>query len=249
MSDPQLQIVDDDGEVVRRGAVGLKDHEVLDAAEGYLPSQLIHEATAAHRWAEVERAPPGFVCALVGEATICQMLGCSLVELGALALAIGSFVVSEAKPGEVFELRLLELGSAPLPVGVLDAEDQISPVMPGEEVIEEGGAGGAEVEEPRRARGEADPDPAQRRSSRHTAWAAMPSPLPGKPRRSVVVPRTPTRDSSTPRATARFLRMASLCSLTLGRSQMTTASTLASSHDSPTKPRTSRSNSMESAFL
>ena len=38
------------------------------------------------------------------------------------------------------------------------------------------------MEEPRRARGEADPDAAQRRSSRHTAWAAMPSPLPGKPR-------------------------------------------------------------------
>src|SRR5215203_876724 len=177
------------------------------------------------------------------------MLDGFLVDFPASALAVWTVVVREAEPFEVFELRPLELGSATLPVSILDTEDQVSVVMPGDEVIEEGGAGCAEVEEPRRAGSEAYPDPAHRRSSRQTAWAAMPSPLPGKPRRSVVVPRTPTRDSSTPRATARFLRMASLWSLTLGRSQITTASTLATSHDAPTRARTSRSNSMESASL
>src|SRR5215213_7161408 len=177
------------------------------------------------------------------------MLDGSLVDFPASALAVWTVVVREAEPFEVFELRPLESGSAPLPVSILDTEDQVSVVMPGEEVIEEGGAGCTEVEEPRRARSETYPDPAHRRSSRQTAWAAMPSPLPGKPRRSVVVPRTPTRDSSTPKAEARFLRMNPLWSLILGRSQIRTASTLETSHEPPTSLRTSRSNSIESASL
>src|ERR687898_579989 len=246
---PQLQIVDDHGEVVRRRAVGLSDHEVLYAAERHLSPQLIHEATPTLWRAEVERAPSRLVRALVGKTGIRQTLRSTLVEFTAFALAVRPFVERQAEPFEVFELCVFELGSAPLPVSVLDTEDQISPVMPGEEVIEERGAGRTEVEEPCRARGEADPDPAQRRSSRHTAWAATPSPLPGKPRRSVVVPRTPTRVSSIPRAAARFFRMALLWSLIFGRSQITTASTLATPHDPPTSPRTSRSNPIESASL
>src|SRR5215203_1268328 len=246
---PQLQIVDDYGEVVRRRAVGLEDHELLYAAERHLSPQLIDEAAATHRRTEVESAPPRFVRAFVGESGIYQTPGGSLIELPTFALAVWALVERQSEPFEVFELRVFELRAASLPVGVLDTKDQVSSVMPGEEVIEERGAGRAEVEEPCGARGEADPDPAQRRSSRHTAWAAMPSPLPGKPSRSVVVPRTPTRDSSVPRAVARFFRMASLWPLIFGRSQMTTASTLATPHDPPTSPRTSRSNPMESASL
>lgn len=45
-------------------------------------------------------------------------------------------------------------------------------------------------------------------SSRHTAEAAMPSPLPVKPRPSSVVAFTLTRAASTPQAAARFSRMA-----------------------------------------
>src|SRR3712207_8273098 len=131
--DPQLQIVDDGGEVVRRGAVGLPDHEVLHTSERHLPPQLVDEAAATLGRAEVERAPPRLVRALVGEIGICQTLGCSLVELPPFALAKGTFAESKTEPGEVFELRPLELGSAPLPVGVLDTEDQIPAVMSGEE--------------------------------------------------------------------------------------------------------------------
>src|SRR5919112_1196366 len=247
--DPHLQIVDDDGEVVRRGAVGLPDHEVLHAPERHHPPQLIDEATATLGRAEVERSPPRLIRALVGEIGIQQTRGGSLVEFPTLALAVRALVKREPEPGEIFELGPLELGSAPLPIRVLYTEDQIPTVIPGKEAIEERGARTAEVEEPRRTRVETDPDAAQRRSSRHTAWAAIPSFLPGKPRRSVVVPRTPTRDSSTPRAAARLFLMASLWSLILGRSQITTASTLATSHDSPTRARTSRSNSIESASL
>src|SRR5215217_2533552 len=54
---PHLKIVHDDGEVVRRGAVGFLDHEVLDAAKRHLPPQLICEAPATIGWAEVEPAP------------------------------------------------------------------------------------------------------------------------------------------------------------------------------------------------
>src|SRR5215211_4484080 len=180
---------------------------LCDWSSDVCSSDLIDEATATPGRAEVERAPPRLVRALVGEIGIQQTPGGSLVEIPAGALTVRALVERESEPGEIFELRLLEPGSAPLSIRVLDAEDQIPTVMPGKEVIEERGARAARVKETRRAGGEANPDPAQRRSSRHTAWAAIPSFLPGKPRRSVVVPRTPTRDASTPRAAARFFRM------------------------------------------
>src|SRR5215210_207499 len=145
MRNPQLQVVDDHGEVVRRGAVGLSDHEVLHAAERHPSPQLINEATATHWRAEVERAPPRLVRAFVGETGIYQTPGGSLVEIPALALAIRALVERESEPIEVFELRPLEFGSATLPVCILDTEDQSPPVMPGEEVVEERGAGCAEV--------------------------------------------------------------------------------------------------------
>src|SRR5215211_5133105 len=135
--DPQLQIVDDGGEVVRRGAVGLPDHEVLYTSERHLTPQLVDEAAATLGRAEVERAPPRLVRALVGEIGIYQTRGGSLVEFPALTLAVRALVEGEPERSEVFELRPLELGSAPLPVGVLDTEDQIPAVMSGEEVIED----------------------------------------------------------------------------------------------------------------
>src|ERR687898_3184295 len=69
---PPLQIVDDHGEVVRRRAVGLEDHEVLYAAERHLSPQLIHEATPTLWRAEVERAPSPPLRALVGKTGIPQ---------------------------------------------------------------------------------------------------------------------------------------------------------------------------------
>src|ERR671911_618392 len=80
---PQLQIVDDHGEVVRRRAVGLEDHEVLYAAERHLSPQLIDEAPATPWRTEVESAPPRFVRAFIGETGIYQSPGHPLVELGA----------------------------------------------------------------------------------------------------------------------------------------------------------------------
>ena len=53
-------------------------------------------------------------------------------------------------------------------------------------------------------------------SSRQTAQAPMPSPVPSQPRRSVVVAATPTFSTSTPRARARFSRIASRCGVILG---------------------------------
>src|SRR5215213_1731114 len=94
--DPQLQIVDDDGEVVRRGVVGLPDHEVLYASERHLPPQLVDEATATLGRAEVECAPPRLIRALVGEISIQQTSGGSLVELPAVALAVGTLIERES---------------------------------------------------------------------------------------------------------------------------------------------------------
>ena len=105
-----VRVVDDNGEVVRRGAVGLQDHEVLDTAKRYLPPQPVHEATATPRRTEVQRAPSRLIRALVRQAGISQTLNGPLVDLPALALAVGAFVERQPEPREVFELCLFELG-------------------------------------------------------------------------------------------------------------------------------------------
>ena len=53
-------------------------------------------------------------------------------------------------------------------------------------------------------------------SSRHTAQAPIPAPSPSQPRCSVVVAFTPTWSTETPRARARFSRIASRCGQILG---------------------------------
>src|SRR5690606_34715394 len=67
---------------------------------------------------------------------------------------------------------------------------------------------------------------AGRRSSSATAWAAMPSPRPVKPRRSLVVALTLTAPTPTSRSAATWVRIASRCGASLGASQTTTLSTL-----------------------
>jgi len=69
-----------------------------------------------------------------------------------------TFVPFEAEPGEVGEDGLLGLPDGALEVGVLDAEHEASPLGAREEVVEERGAGAADVEVAGGRRREADAD-------------------------------------------------------------------------------------------
>src|SRR5829696_4424472 len=100
--DSHVRVVDHDGEVVRRGAVGLHDHEVPPPPERYLPPQPLLEATATLRRAEVQRSPSPIIDILVRKAGIHQTPDGHLVDLPTLALAIGTFVERQPEPGEIF---------------------------------------------------------------------------------------------------------------------------------------------------
>jgi hypothetical protein len=69
-----------------------------------------------------------------------------------------TFIPVEAEPGEVGEDGLLGLSRGALEVGVLDAEHEASALGAREEVVEERGAGAADVEVAGGRRREADAD-------------------------------------------------------------------------------------------
>ncbi len=101
VGDAHLEVVDDGGEVVRRGAVGLDEHEVPDLAEGDLAPQCVPEGPAPLRRPEVERPPARLVLGLVGQSHLREARGGLLVERAALALAVRALVEGEAEPVEI----------------------------------------------------------------------------------------------------------------------------------------------------
>jgi hypothetical protein len=86
------------------------------------------------------------------------------VEGSALRLAIGamrspdgrSLVPIEAQPLHVLEDRLLVLRLGTLPVGILDAQDELAAMPAGEQPIKEGGTSAPDVQVPCGAGGETD---------------------------------------------------------------------------------------------
>src|SRR5688572_15858212 len=106
----------------------------------------------------------------IAEAAIRVALGEELlrplrVDREPLALPVGSMrparvralVPVEAEPPERLVDRALRLLGGALAVGVLDPEHEHAPVAPGIQVVEEGGAGSANMEISGRARREPDP--------------------------------------------------------------------------------------------
>src|SRR5213078_3634338 len=81
-----------------------------------------------------------------------------LVPGQARALEDGLFVPVEAEPGEAVEDDLGVFVGGTRLVGVFDAQQELPAFFAGEEPVEEGGAGPADVEKASRRRSEADAD-------------------------------------------------------------------------------------------
>src|SRR3990172_2549064 len=121
-----------------------------------------------------------------------------------------------------------------LEIGVLHPQHHGAGVVTGKKEVVEGGSGAAHVQRSRGAGGETNTNVihghrhsvCQVLSTSATAWAAMPSRLPVKPIPSVVVPRTPTWEGSTPSVSAIAFRIAARWRQMRGASQITTTSTL-----------------------
>ncbi len=71
---------------------------------------------------------------------------------------LGALVPVEAEPAHGLQQLLVGLLGVAGRVGVLDPEDQLAAVVPGEGPVEEGGADQADVRVPGRGGTEADPD-------------------------------------------------------------------------------------------
>jgi hypothetical protein len=153
-----LRIVDDYSKVVGRGAIRLAYYEVLDVGEADLTPQSVTKAPTPYRRPEVKRSPACLVLRLVDQPCSRETPRGLFVKAPAFALPVRPLVEREAEPVQVFELSMLELLRTTRLVGVFDAEDKLTAVMPGEEIVKERRARPTEVEHPRRTRGEADPD-------------------------------------------------------------------------------------------
>ena len=91
---------------------------------------------------------------VVRVSSVHQLLGELAIPRQAFRLEVGTEVASHAgalvpvepEPSHAVEDAVDHLGGRALDVGVLDAEDERAAVVPGEEPVEEGGAGAADVE-------------------------------------------------------------------------------------------------------
>lgn len=98
-----------------------------------------------------------------------QFLDPGSMELDSVRLEEGPLVPVDAEPAEPVEDRLDRFGSGALTVGVLDPENELSPMTAREEVAEKRRAGAADVEIPRGAGCETTADFRHERSKLTTA--------------------------------------------------------------------------------
>ena len=85
-----------------------------------------------------------------------KLFGGLAIEIEALRLEERALVPVEAEPAHAFEDALDHFFRGALEVGVFDAQDKGSAEVAGEEPVEEGGAGSADVEIAGRGRRKTD---------------------------------------------------------------------------------------------
>ena len=153
VGDAEVGVVDDAGEVVGRRAVGLDDDLVLDGV-GLDGDPAVDQVVVGDGPAGGDLEEDG-LAVLVGLAGGQELLGLFPVDVEAPALEDGLLVPVEAQPLEVLEDLVEEPGFGALEVGILDAEQELAPGVAGVEPVEDGRPGAPDMEEARRAGGEA----------------------------------------------------------------------------------------------
>ena len=195
VGDPHVRIVHRDREVVQRGAVATRDHEVVlgPVLEPNRPADqvldhrhpVVRDAQANRRagtvpgLAAVPRASVGplpganVVCGGrvgIGVTALDQLCDPLAVTLTALVLAQRPVVPVELQPAQGIQDLLDVLRHGALTVGVLDPQHELPARVPGEKPVVERGAGAADVQGARGRWGEAI---AGRRGTAHGRPAPM----------------------------------------------------------------------------
>ena len=178
--DPAANLVVEDE---RSGGGHLQSHHGLPALRlelGPLGGRFGHELPAVAELPLLALGRLAFGLKLLGRGIVVvrmaagqQLLDRGPVTVQPLRLVIRSerpahlrpLVPVDAQPVEAVEDRLQSLLDVPLLVGVVDPQDKLPTVLPGEEPIEQGGADPADVEVSGRAGGEAGAD--------HAIWDFM----------------------------------------------------------------------------
>src|SRR5436190_12474932 len=155
MRDLHVDVVHDHGKVVEGGAIGPQNHKIANILT-LQTDALVHRVVP--RQLTGGDAQPDRILHHVGLALFTELIGHLLVPAQTSALEDGRLVPVEAEPREAVEDDLgVFVGGTGL-VGVFDAQQELAALFAGEEPVEEGSSGSANVEVAGGRRGEADAD-------------------------------------------------------------------------------------------
>ena len=163
VGDSHTVVVDDHGIVVGRHAVAFDEHRILQGFAHDLDMAVDHVVEdQLHAFGVFEDDGVAFpVCfpfinELVGILAVQgKPLGLSVGAV--IAPRVGAFVPVEAEPAHARHDGFLVFLGGPLPVGVLNPENEPSAHVTGPQPVEQGGVPSADMERPRRARSESHP--------------------------------------------------------------------------------------------
>lgn len=150
MCDLHLVIVDDAGPVIGREPIRFNQDHVLKnlRIEGDLPAEPVFEPDLPLRHAE-EDGTAAVLHLFIGQSPGDEPFGLFQVNRNPFALAKQLPLPGKAEPGERIEDFFFKLCFRTFAVGVFDPQEEAALLVPGVEVVEEGGAGTAYVKETR----------------------------------------------------------------------------------------------------
>ncbi len=166
VGDLHFDVIDDIDEVEDPGAIGSADgHVGMGVRVGEIEFDIAADEVVDGDFLAQRAEAPGALI-LVEVALGVELIKVGLVDGFAFGLEIGAagsadfwaFIPLEAEPAEAFEDDLDGLLSVAGFVGVFDAEDEGAAAMAGEEPVEEGGSGAADVQVTGGGGGEANAD-------------------------------------------------------------------------------------------
>ena len=182
MGDPGIEVVDRDGEVVQRRAVGAGDHRIIHVGVGearLAADDVVDERLAVAGHAQPDRArrlglaaesPLGAVAVLeradvigggvgvIGVAAVEQLPERFGMARGAVGLEDRTLVEVQVEPAEGVEDLLHVLRRRSLPVGIFDAQDERAALAAREQPVVERGPGAADVQRAGWGRSKANSD-------------------------------------------------------------------------------------------
>ena len=132
MADPHVDVVDDDAEMIRRLAIGTKEHEIFDRrrVDGYFTVHGVRVGNLAFRNPETDCS---FILVRIAGAQ--QLVGRLPVEVQTLRLEVRPLVPLEPEPCHGVENTLRHVLAGTFSIGIFDAKNESAAMFPREQPI------------------------------------------------------------------------------------------------------------------